>query len=74
MLFGIIGGLMIYGAFRVDLHWLAIITGAVSMVAFILLAGSINGYSDQIRPILTADYIGCGLLFVATVLKVAFNG
>lgn len=68
LLFGLIGGFIIYAAFRPDLQLLAIIFGAISMLGFILIAQQTGAYNTLIQKIIVIDIGALILLAVATLL------
>ncbi len=65
VLFGLLGGFIIYSAFKPDLQWLAVIVGFVSMLSFIVIAFLVGDYGTGIRKVIIADVIAsAGLLIV----------
>jgi hypothetical protein len=65
VLFGLLGGFIIYSAFKPELQWLAIIMGLVSMLSFIVIAFLVGDYGTGIRKVIIADIIAsAGLLIV----------
>jgi hypothetical protein len=65
VLFGLLGGFIIYSAFKPDLQWLAIIMGLISMLSFIVIAFLAGDYGPGIRKVIIADVIASlGLLIV----------
>ncbi|WP_306252035.1 hypothetical protein [Parvularcula sp. IMCC14364] len=73
LLFGLLGGFMMFAAFRAQLHTYAIMAGFVSMVGFILIAQMTGEYNEQIGNIVRADYIALGLLGAALLCKLAIK-
>lgn len=71
VLFGLIGGFMIYAAFVPHLLMLAIAMGLVSMIAYIALCIGVGGYNAALRRVIIADIIGIGLLIVALGLRIS---
>ncbi len=55
LMFAIVGGLLIAGAFRSDLRLAAAIAGFVSMGGFILIALTENGFNDALRRVVIVD-------------------
>ncbi len=65
IIFGLLGGFIIYSAFKPELQWLAIIMGFVSMFSFIVIAFLVGDYGTGIRKVIIADVIALvGLLIV----------
>ena len=65
VLFGLLGGFIIYSAFKPELQWLAILMGLISMLSFIVIAFLVGDYGIGIRKVITADLIALlGLLIV----------
>lgn len=68
VLFGLVGGFMIYAAFRQTLHLIAIIGGLVSMAAFLALYYAAADQPPALLSIAYADIVGVVLLGVALAL------
>lgn len=65
ILFGLLGGFIIYSAFKSELQWLAIIMGLVSMLSFIAIAFLVGDYGAGVRKVIIADVVAsAGLLIV----------
>jgi hypothetical protein len=65
VLFGLLGGFIIYSAFKLQLQWLALVMGLISMLSFIVIAFLVGDYGIGIRKVITADLIALlGLLIV----------
>jgi hypothetical protein len=65
VLFGLLGGFIIYSASNRALRKLACISGLVSMLAYIALMATSTGYGESIVRIALIDAFACvGLLFV----------
>jgi hypothetical protein len=69
ILFGLLGGFIIYSAFKPELQWLAIIMGLVSMLSFIVIAFLIGDYGAGIRKVIIADVIASAVLLVVLGLR-----
>ena len=65
VLFGLLGSLLIAGAFRPELQAVAIIAGFVSVLYFLLLAWPVDHFSAPIARIWNADMIALACLAVA---------
>ena len=58
VMLGLIGGFMVFAAFRPSLQMPAASIGLVSMSSFVLLAYLTGDYEDQIHRVVFADIIG----------------
>lgn len=67
ILFGIVGALLIAAIFKSEWRTPAIAAGLVSMVTFIILTLSTQGYTGAFKHIVIADIIGIAALIIATV-------
>ncbi len=70
VLFGIVGGFIIYSAFNPSLQPIAIVFGFIAMLGFIFLTWQVGDYNESIRKLMIGDTIGCVLLAVATLLRI----
>lgn len=70
VLFGLIGGFMIYAALTSTLLVWAIGAGLISMISFIILAKTAKARSSHIKKIVNADIIGILCLTVAAMLMI----
>ncbi len=68
VLFGLLGGFMMWSAFRPALQTLAIIGGFAAMISFIGLCFAVGDASPALKKIVIADFFGCGCLVIALVL------
>ena len=73
LLFGLIGGFIIYAAFTPSLHKLAFIFGFISMLGFVIIAWNTGGYNELLKRFFTIDLIALLLLIIALVLKIIQN-
>lgn len=64
VLFGILGAFLIYAAFRPGLQLAALISGAVSVISFLVIAGMVGGYNTGIARVVTADIIAVVCLLI----------
>lgn len=69
LLFGVLGGFILYAAFTPALQWPALILAAISMVGFLALAWSVGEYNAALRKVAIADGVGIVLLLAAVVAK-----
>lgn len=69
VLFGIVGGLMIYSAISKKNYNLATTIGLISMISFVILYKLIGGeINPELNKILKMDFIGIGILIFGMVL------
>jgi hypothetical protein len=68
VLFGLVGGFMIYAAFDPSLWWPACLFGLISMASFILLAMITGGYNAALRKVVWVDVAGIAVLLLAAAL------
>lgn len=71
VLFGLLGGLLVYAAFRPPLQPIALAGGLLSVLAFLLLAWSTPGYNDALRRVVLADWLALICLLLALALYIA---
>lgn len=64
LLFGLIGGLVLYSIFQPALQLPALIVATISMLGFIVIAQLSGDYNPLLRKIITADIIGLCLAAV----------
>ncbi len=65
VLFGLLAAFLAYAAFHRALHGLALIGGAVSVVAFLALALSVGRYNAAIGTVVRVDVVALLLLALA---------
>ena len=68
VLFGLIGFLFIYAVFTPSIRLLAIVTGFISVVSFLLIAWFVGGYNDAIQTVMVADVIALVVLILASTI------
>ncbi len=64
MLFGLVGGFMIYAAFNPPFQVAAFIIGLVSVLSFIVISYGVGSYNAQLSRVITADWLALALLVV----------
>jgi hypothetical protein len=64
LLFGLLGSLCVWAAFRPALQPLALGAASISVVGFLALALATGGYNQAIARVVTADWVAAGLLFI----------
>lgn len=57
VLFGILGMLLLFAAFRPPFQTIALMAGLVSVVSFLWLAWSVGGYNAQVARVFMADIV-----------------
>ena len=67
-LFGILGGFIIYAAFRPNLQPIAFVAAFLSIATFFYLAWSVGEYNDAIRRVILADIAATVALVGAIIL------
>ncbi|MCY1313017.1 hypothetical protein D9M70_635000 [compost metagenome] len=65
MLFGLLGALLVYAAFRPALQPIALFGGLVSVLGFLVLAWSSPGYNEALRRVVIADWVALACLLTA---------
>lgn len=68
LLFGILGGFIIYAAFMPELRVLAFIAGFINMLGFVVIARLVGGYRSRVARVERIDMAASALLAVALVL------
>lgn len=69
VLFGILGGLLLYGAFSPRAQSIAILAGLVSAGSFLWIAFAVGGYNAMLNRVVYADIIALFFLLVAGVAR-----
>lgn len=69
LLFGILGGFILYAAFVPSFQVAAMIMAAVSMVGFALLVLLVGDYNAALHKVLLADIVGILFLGAAATMK-----
>lgn len=65
VLFGIVGGIMIYSSFTKRYYSLALLIGFISMISFLILFMIVDGeINSELNKVLKADIVG--LIFLIT--------
>ena len=70
LLFGILGGFILFSAFNPNYQWAAMAMAGLSMIGFALLALTTGSYNAELGRVLTADIVGIVFLAIAVVLKI----
>ncbi len=69
LLFGALGGFILYAAFTPMLQWPAMILAAVSMIGFLVLVWSVGNSNTSLIVVAMVDLVGIVLLLAAVTLK-----
>lgn len=69
LLFGVLGGFILYSAFVTSYQGAAMIMAAVSMVGYAALVYLVGDYNDSIFKVLLVDIVGIVFLTIAVILK-----
>jgi len=70
VLFGLLGMLFFFAAFKPQFQILAFIAGFVSVASFLWLAWSVGGYNAQIARVFQVDIVALICLIVAVAARV----
>ncbi len=57
VLFGILGGFLMFSAFKPKIHPYALLAAAVSVASFLYIASTVGGYNQQVSRVFTADIV-----------------
>ena len=69
VLFGIIGGIMIFSAIRKSNYSMAVCIGIISMVSFVLLLKLTNGdINEELNKVMKIDIVGIVILLIGYAL------
>lgn len=74
VLFGFIGGLIMWSAFQPALRPYAFVAGFISTLSFVALALSVGDYNAQLRKVMIADVVLALILTVALVIHLSKRG
>ena len=70
VLFGLIGLLFLFAAFRPSFQTVAFIAGFVSVVSFLWLAWSVGDYNAQVARVFMADIVALACLIIGVTAHV----
>lgn len=70
VMLGLVGGLMLFAAFRSSLQLLAATVGLASMSSFAILAYSIDGIGPEIIKVALADIVGTVAVAIVLIILV----
>lgn len=74
LLFGVLGGFILYAVFDSSYQGAAIIMGGISMVGYAVLTYLVGEYNEALYKVLIVDVVGIVFLLIAASLKYVFNG
>ena len=74
ILFGVLGGFILYSAFSPSYQSAAMLMGGVSMVGYAALVYLVGGYNESIFKVLIVDIVGIVFLVAAVLLKFVSRG
>jgi len=64
VLFGIVGGLMIYSSVSKSYYSISVLAGLVSMISFIILYFLIGGVNQELSKVMKIDLVAVAILLV----------
>jgi hypothetical protein len=70
VLFGLLGGLLVFAAFHPPTQLIAFVLGFTSVVSFLALAASVGGYNYQLRRVFIADIVAFVCLLIGIVVYI----
>ncbi len=73
ILFGLLGGVLVYAAFKPALHGIAFTAGIVSVGTFLYLAWATGSYSSQISRVAFIDIVALLLLVAGAAVRFIFQ-
>ena len=69
LLFGLIGGFIVYSVFNPQYQTVAIVIAAISMLGFLFFSWSVGGSNPALLKVAQIDIVGVVLLLLAVVLR-----
>lgn len=69
LLFGVLGGYILYAAFKPGLQASAMVLAAISMLGYLYLCWSVGGHNPNLHRVLLIDILGLVCLAAAASLK-----
>ena len=69
LLFGIVGGFVLFSVIRPVFQTVALVLAGISMFGFVVVALTVGGYNDELSRILLVDLVGLLFLTIAAFLK-----
>lgn len=74
LLFGIVGGFVLYSLFFPPMQGAAMVMAGVSMVGFLALMWQVGGYNEAMNKVMLMDVLGIVFLIAAILLKYVRHG
>ncbi len=71
VLFALVAGVMLLALFRPNYRDLALVTGWISVLSFLLLAAQSDPLNTELRRVVKADWVALGVLVVLSGLRLA---
>jgi len=71
LLFGLVGGLMLYSAFRPEVRTVAIVMGLTSMLGFVFFTMQSGEYNESLKQVMLIDIFA--IFLTATVVVLSRN-
>jgi hypothetical protein len=72
LLFGVIGGVILYAAFVPAYQLVAMVMAAISMIGYVILVLQVGGYNRAIFKVMVVDIVGIVFLVAAAVADNVF--
>jgi len=69
LLFGLIGGFILYSVYQPSYQTAAMVMAAISMLGFLYFVWAAGDYNASIYKIAVIDLVGIGCLVIVSVLK-----
>jgi hypothetical protein len=69
ILFGVVGGFILYSVFQPMYQDAAMVMAAITMVGYLYIVWAVGGYNKAIFKVAMVDAVGIMCLLLATVLK-----
>jgi hypothetical protein len=69
ILFGVVGGFILYSVFQPIYQIAAMVMAAITMVGYLYIVWAVGGYNKAIFKVAMVDVVGIICLVLATVLK-----
>ena len=73
VLFGLLGGLILYSIWQPRLRFLACVYGLISMIAFVVLAFAHPSYGQALHKVVIADIVASAGLVVVLMLELGLS-
>lgn len=73
LLFGVLGGFILYSAFYQAFQNAAMLMAGISMLGYVALVYLVGGYNSSIFKVLIVDVVGIVVLSLAAIIKYGFK-